>query len=233
MKATAAAALLPALLLCAPMAARACRVPAAPSALQSVPADAVVLARVTSVEGNSGRWHATARAWAVLSGALEGRDFSFSDGSHVICGGMYRPRPGRTVILYLQRAAGGMRVVDASAYWWARRSGDPRLARLNALLPLGPVRAPTRAEQGLIALAEPRITRPAGETDLSGYAIIFARSSAGSVRATRLRAARPRRLMVDDSEEMPTEAMCGCTLSEEIVDLDDLWRAGRLPPFDP
>jgi hypothetical protein len=221
----------------APGEASACRVPAPPATLRNLPADAIVLARITSVHWigprRERRWRATARAWALLSGAIDGPGFSFDSDSHIICGGAGTPRPGRPWIIYLQRSGDGMRVLDASAYWWSRRSGDPRVARLNELLPLGAVREPTRDEARMLDLAEPRVTLPTGQTDLSRYTRIYARSSAGTLQLLLLRAGPPRRLMVDYSEEFPTEASCRCTFVHQFVDLQDLWNAGRLPPFDP
>jgi len=226
--------LLPALALLAPAEAHACRIPTPPAALRDAEADAVVLARITSVDGAGQDWRATARAWALLSGAMAEPDIRFSSESHsAVCGTMSAPKPGGLWILYLQRSDDGMRVRDAASYWWARRSGDPRLGRLDTLLPLGAVREPTPTEARMLDLAEPRVALPAGETDLSRYTRIYARSSAGTLRALLLRAGPPRRLMVDYSEEFPTEASCRCTLVHQFVDLDDLWRAGRLPPFNP
>jgi hypothetical protein len=192
-----------------------------------------VLARVVSVQRFGRGWHATASAWAVLSGAVDRRVFAFSNDSHVHCSGMMPPKPGRQVILYLRGSGREMRVVDASTYWWARRSGDPRLWRLNALLPLGAVREPTRDELRLIALTDPRVTLPRGETNLSHHTRIYTRAAAGWVVVTLVRSDSPRRLMTDTTEELPTEEICGCTLTSQTVDLDDLWNAGRLPPFEP
>jgi hypothetical protein len=235
MKATGISILLAALGLFAPGEARACQVPTPPAALRAVPADAIVLARITSVDWIGARrerhWRATARAWTVLSGAIDGPDFSFDNETHFRCGGAGTPRPGGYWILYLQRTGDGMRILDASAYWWTRQSGDPRLAWLNTLLPLGAVREPTPDEARMLDLAEPRVRLPAGENDLSAFTRIYARSSAGTLRVRLLRTPTPRRLMADESEEMPTEEICGCTLIEQFVDLDDLWHAGRLPPF--
>ena len=217
--------------------AQACRVPPRPEALRTIEADAIVLALVTEVEVDGANWRATAVSRGTLMGDAPHREFSFDSGPAggmvVSCNQSWLPKLGRYGILYLRRYADGLRVDQIHPYWWARASGDPRLARLDRLLPLGAAREPTAAEARLLDLAEPRVELPPGVTDLSRYTRVYLRAAPSTVTGVLLRSGRPRRLIVDTGGEMPTEASCGCPLIHVRVELADLWAAGQLPPFNP
>jgi hypothetical protein len=146
---------------------------------------------------------------------------------------MGEPTPGRYYVLYLDKSDHGFQLLNGFPYWFARRSEDVRLALLNDLLPLGAARQPTPEESRLIGLAEPRLATQTGISDLSGYTRIYARTSAGRVRAMIFRSQTPERLMVYDHEELPTKESCGCDPITASVDLQDLWDAGELPAFNP
>lgn len=237
MKRAKVAVVLAALILSGATAAEACRIRPRPEALRRIEADAIVLALVTGLEVRGASWRATAVSRGVLTGRVRQRRFDFDNGSPgdvvVTCNQPWQPKLDRYQILYLQRSAGGLRVVQAYPYWWARASGDPRLARLSLLLPLGAAREPSASETRLLDLAEARIERPPGVAALNRYTRVYARVSASAVTGMLVRSRTPRRLIVDGSEELPTEQSCGCALIPVRVELEDLWRAGRLPPFDP
>lgn len=213
--------------------ALACRIPPRPEALRDMEAEAIVLVRVSAVEVSGRSWSAIGVTQGILMGSGTGRELSFANRPFDSCGQMAPPRLERYWVLYLQRSDGALRVRQAYPYWWARRSGDRRLRRLDALLPLGAARDASADEARLLELVEPRVRLPAGATDLSRYTRVYARTSASGVRGTLLRSRTPRRLIVDSSEELPTEESCGCHIVHVTVDLDDLWSAGRLPSFDP
>lgn len=224
--------LLIALTLFGPSEALACRIRPSPTALRDVRADAIVLAQITAVEGAGASWSATASSRGTLMGAVSERAFRFANQPYDSCRNMSRPRPGTYWVLYLQRSDGGLRVHEAYPFWWARQSGDRRLAGLNRLMPLGAAREATPDENRLLDLVEARIQIPAAQKSLSRYVRVYARSSASIVTGMLMRSRTPRRLMVDESEELPTEESCRCTLVHVSVDLDDLWSAGQLPPFN-
>jgi len=238
-KSASVAVLLIALNLFGPAEARACRVPPRPEALRNIEADAIVLALVTEHDVEGVNWRATAVSRGTLMGEAPHREFSFGSGPAfpgevvVSCGGSWVPKRNRYGILYLRRYADGLRVHRIYPYWWARASGDPRLARLDRLLPLGAAREPTAEEARLLDLAEPRIELPPGVTDLSRYTRVYERAAPSTVTGLLLRSATPRRLIVDSTGELPTEASCGCALIHVRVELADLWAAGQLPPFNP
>ena len=221
--------------LLAPSAASACRIPLRPEALRTVEADAVVLVQVTNVvsaEAVDG-WTATAAVRGNLVGSYAKREITFTNGTIVTCHQMSKPKLGRYYVLYLKRTDQGFRFRSGYPYWFARASGDARLAALSKLLPLGAARQPTAEEDHLLDLAEPRVSVRAGISDLSDYTRIYSRDSASSVRAMLFRSRSPGRLMVDSNEELPTADSCKCSHVEVIVDLNDLWAAGELPPFNP
>jgi len=219
--------------------AQACRIPPRPEALHSLEADAIALVLITDLQVDGASWRATAAYRGSLMGEVNQREFSVDNGPAypgevvVTCGGSWPPKLGRYGVLYLRRTADGLHPFRIYPYWWARASGDPRLAQLDRLLPLGAAREPTADEERLLALVEPRIELPPGVTDLSRYTRVYARAAPGTVTGLLLRSGRPRRLIVDGTEELPTEASCGCALIRVRVELDDLWAAGQLPPFNP
>lgn len=224
----------------APAAAQACRIPMRPEALRGIEAEAVVLVLITDRQVDGENWRATAVSRGTLMGRVREREFRIDNGPVfpgvvvVSCRGSWPPKLGRYGILYLQRAPGGQRVYQIYPYWWARASGDPRLARLDRLLPLGGAREPTAEEERLLDLAEPRIALPPGVTDLTRYTRVYARVAPGSVTGVLLLRSGPRRrLIVDDNSELPTEASCRCRLISVRAELDDLLAAGQLPPFNP
>ncbi|HEX8217137.1 MAG TPA: hypothetical protein VF577_06710 [Allosphingosinicella sp.] len=219
--------------------ARACRIPPRPEALRSIEADAIALVLITDLQADGATWRATGAYRGTLMGGVPQREFSFDAGpafageSVVSCGQSWPPKLGRYGVLYLRRTADGLRVYRIYPYWWARASRDPRLARLDRLLPLGAAREPTSEESRLLDLAEPRIKLPAGVSDLSHYTRVYERASPTIVTGRLLQSRTPRRLIVDSTGELPTEESCRCELIHVIVHLDDLWAAGQLPPFDP
>lgn len=226
------AALLASLLLM-PSAAMACRNPHEPSDLRDDPADAILLATIRKVEPKAdkwSRWAATASVDAQLWGRAGEREISFADEAPGSCEQIGQPRPGKYYVLYLRRHE-GWTSVRAMPFWWAWKSGDPRLAKLLKLFPLGPVRAPTEAEMKLVEPAEARVEWPGGKRD--DYTRIYSRASAGLVSVAFFRSRTPQRFMLDHSEEFPTRASCGCQLYQQVIDLYDLEKAGKLPPFNP
>ena len=82
-------------------------------------------------------------------------------------------------------------------------------------------------------IGEPRLKLPTGISDLSRYTRVYARTSATTVTGLLLRSRTPQRLIVDSTEELPTEESCSCKLVGVTVDLDALWAAGLLPAFNP
>jgi hypothetical protein len=221
--------------LLAPTAIMACRNPPEPSALRAKEADAIVLTTITDVQPTGGKiidWTAIATVTAQLWGKIAEREIPFEASSPGSCEGISKPRIGKFYVLYLRKHDGGF-LVNPNSFWWAWQSGDPRLAKLRELFPLGNVRHPTVAEAIILDYAERRLKLPEVRGKLSDYTRIYARSSAGSARAVLLRSRTPQRLMVDYDEEMPTRESCSCRLYEQFVDLQDLWNAGKLPPFNP
>lgn len=196
-------------------------------------ADAIVLVQVTDVELVDERWTATAAILGTLVGSHPTGQITFSHGPIVTCHQMAEPTLGRYYVLYLDNSDHDFRFLNGFPYWFARASEDVRLAALNDLLPLGAARQPTPEESRLIDFAEPRAATQTGISDLSGYTRIYARSSAGGVRAVIFRSQTPGRLMVFDHEELPTKESCGCDPITVSVDLQDLWDAGELPAFNP
>ena len=217
--------------------AQACRIPPRPEALRSLKADAIALVLITDRQVAGTSWRATGAYRGTLLGDVPQRKFSFDNGPAeeviVSCGQSWPPKLGRYGVLYLQRTVDGLRVAHVYPYWWARASLDPRLARLDRLLPLGAARETTSEEARLLDLAEPRLKLPTGISDLSRYTRVYARTSATTVTGLLLRSRTPQRLIVDSTEELPTEESCGCKLVRVTVDLDALWAAGLLPAFNP
>lgn len=232
-------AVLTALAALAPAGAQACRVAPRPEALQRVAADAIVLVLITSVRTEGLHWRATAVSRGTLMGNVRQREFSIDNGpgpDDVVinsCDHSWLPKLGRYGIMYMRRTPEGLRLNRISPYWWARASGDRRLARLERLLPLGAAREPTADDNRLLDLAEPRIELPDGVTDLSRYTRVYARPGPSSVVGMLIPARRPQRLIVDGTEELPSEQSCRCRPIRIRADLDDLLAAGRLPPFNP
>lgn len=216
----------------APTAAYACRVAPQPERLQREQADAIALVQIARVGGDDAEWHAVAAVRGSLAGTMLEDEVEY-DRPLIIssCDNWPPPKPGKYYVLYLRNREGGVTVTGQYPYWWARRSGDPRLSRLDELLPLGAVRQPTPDEERLIALAEPRIKLPAGSESLDDYTKIFARTSASYVSVALLRSENPQRLMADEHESFPTEPSCKCELIEVAVSLEDFYREGKLPPF--
>lgn len=221
--------------------AEACRVAPRPSALRALQADAIVLVTVTDLKVDGSAWRATGISRGTLMGKAPQRTFGFGslslDGDIVIISSCddqsWQPKVGRYSVLYLRNTAEGLRVHRAYPYWWARASLDPRLAKLDRLLPLGTARAPTAEESRLLDLAEARIELPPGVPGLSGYTRIYGRSSPGTVSGLLIRSRQPRRLIVDDPAELPTPKSCRCKPVALHINLHDLAAAGRLPPFNP
>lgn len=213
------------------------RVSEQPSALRHVRADAIVLVQVTEVtprgKADVDSWKATARIVARLSGeGPKGTYHLEGDGlSQPVP--MDRPKRGGYYVVYLSRGATGFDLVRGDPFWYARRSGDPRLSGLDRALPLGPVRSPTRKEEAMLDLIQPRVRDALHISDLSHFTQIYSRSGASTVGALVFRSKHPRRFMVDTSEEFPTEDSCRCRLTFGWIEVGDLWEAGRLPPFDP
>ena len=213
-----------------PAAAIACRSPPEPDELKDSPADTILLVTIKDVrptaETRWSAWAATATVNDVLLGKSAEREIEIADQGPGSCQIIGKPRLGKYYVLYLHRHDRGTSVT-AMPFWWAWRSGDPRVAGLRKLFPLGPVREPTHQERNLIHLAEQR-TRLHGD-----YTRVYARSSAGSLRVKFFRSKTPQLLMLDYTEEMPTRESCRCDLHEQSVDLQDLWEAGKLPEFKP
>ena len=217
--------------------AQACRIPSRPERLQSLEADAVVLVLITGVQVDGANWRATAVSRGSLSGHVRQREFSIDSGptGEIVssCDRSWLPKLDRYGVMYLRRTPDGFRLIRIYPYWWARMSGDRRLARLDRLLPLGAARAPTADEIRLLDLAEPRLELPAGIISVAGYTRIYARAAPGTVVGMLIPARRARRLIVDGTEELPTEASCRCRPIRVRAELGDLLAAGRLPPFNP
>ncbi|WP_129791763.1 hypothetical protein [Sphingosinicella sp. CPCC 101087] len=219
--------------------AQACRIAPRPDALRSLDADAIALVLITDLQVDGATWRATGAYRGTLMGHVPQREFSFDNrpafaGELVVsCNQSWPPKLGRYGVVYLRRTADGLRVHRVYPYWWARASHDPRLAPLDRLPPLGAARDATSKETRLLDLTEPRIELPAGVSELSRYTRVYARASPTIVTGMLLQSRTPRRLIVDSTEELPTEETCGCKLIHVRVHLDDLWAAGQLPPFNP
>jgi hypothetical protein len=216
--------------------AMACSVPTQPWALVGIEADAIVLVQIThsGAPAGPGRpWIATGASRGMVWGSAEAREFSFEGAPGGSCWNFGKPRLERYWLVYLKKSAGGVRVQLAAPFWWARTSEDKRLLRLDTLMPLGAARLPTREEETIIRLAEPRVKLPAGAKNLSGYTRIYAHSSSSTFRVAMFPSRNPRRLIVDSFEEWPTRESCRCALIEQMIDIQDLRDSGRIPPFDP
>lgn len=216
--------------------ATACRVPPRPTALAAVEADAIVLVRITHSEATgdwTSPWTASAALRAKLWGEVAEKDFTFRAAFPGSCRSTGMPRPERYWIAYLRKTAEGLQVQEAYPFWWARQSGDERLRRLDAAMPLGAARPPTAEEEWIIGLAEPRVKLPPGVKNLKGYTRIYAHSSSSTFRVTMFPSLHPRRLIVDSFEEWPTRQSCRCEPIEQMIDIQDLRDSGRIPPFDP
>lgn len=221
--------------LLAPSEALACRNPPDPPEIKEEKADAIVLAVISDVQptvGKWGKWVATASWRGKVLGEVSEREFQFEDNGPGSCYNYSKPKLGKHWVLFLRKNEGKYRVFPMP-YWWANRSGDPRVRRLSKLMPLGPVRVPTADEARILDFAEPRVRLPDGGAQLEKYTRLYARSSAGTVRIRFFRSRTPQRFMLDYDEEMPNREACGCQLHEQFVDLEDLWQAGKLPPFNP
>jgi hypothetical protein len=217
-----------------PSIASACRVPLRPAALRALKADAIVLVKIIDAKSSGYDWTATATVEGRLFGPHPKPNISFGNGGTVTsCGGMGAPKPDRFYVLYLQRTAEGLKYQSGYPFWFARTSGDPRLAKLNKLKPLGLAREPTTDEQQLIDLVEPRVLTKSGMATLFGYTQVYGRSSASWISVMLIRSRSSRRLIVDDPAEFPTVESCRCRPIELLIQADDLWAAGKLPPFDP
>lgn len=216
--------------------AMACRVPANPSVLAGVEADAIVLVRITHSGASTEPhrpWRASASLRGIVWGKVEARSFTFEGAYGGSCLNFGKPKLERYWLVYLRKSGGGVQVQVAAPYWWASRSQDRRLRRLDALLPLGAARPATADEEIIINLAEPRVKLPPGAKDLSRYTRIYAHSSSSTFKVTMFKSRNPRRLIVDSFEEWPTGESCRCKLSEQMIDIQDLRDSGRIPPFDP
>jgi hypothetical protein len=210
--------------------AMACRSPPEPHELKEQPADAILLTTAKDVRSTAekrwSQWFATVSVDALIWGKSGEREIIVTDQGPGTCQIVGKPKPGKYYVLYLRRID-GRTYVEAMPFWWAWQSGDPRLAKLMKLFPLSNVREPTAQEANMIDLAEQR-SRLLGD-----YTRIYARTSAGSLRLNFFRSKTPQTLMVDYSEELPTAASCRCDLHEQHIELQDLWEAGKLPPFNP
>ena len=228
------------LLILVPSEALACR-GVDPVDLKDEEADAIVLVTIKGVRQTGANqafpnwgpgWVATASVEAPILGSFAEQEIDFPQRGNGDCYQIGQPEIGRYYVLYLRKVEGGYYPL-AMPYWWVNRSGDPRVARLKKLFPIGPVRAPTPDEARMLDLAEPRVRLPHKGDRLEDYTRIYARSSAGTLRINFFRSRTPQRLIVDSDEEMPSRESCRCQLHEQFVDMQDLWTAGKLPPFDP
>lgn len=220
-------------MLVAPSAASACIVAFSPDRLRTMEGDAILLVQVTHMESVDEDWTANAAILGNLVGSHPQGQITFGPGVRLPCYAMADPTPGRYYVLYLNKSGNNFQFFTGFSYWFARRSGDIRFAALDKLLPLGAARQPTPEESRLIDLAEPRLAAQTKLTDLSSFTRIYARYSPGGVTAMIFRSKTPQRLIVYNSEELPTEESCGCDPIRVDVRLDDLWDAGELPPFNP
>lgn len=215
----------------------ACRSPPEPSELRNANADAIVLAQIAKVElaAEPGwrRWVATATKTDDVLGSPSRNEFTFADSGPGSCG-PGRPSLDGHWILYLKKDGEGFQVGSAWPFWWARASMDPRLRRLNTLLPLGIVRAPTAEESTTLDAVERMMSDamrgkerrkivivPTEVTDLSRYTRVYSRSSARLLSVEMFRSRTPKRLVSDIREQGPTEASCKCKLYHGVVDLDE------------
>ena len=212
-----------------------------PEDLNDDPADAIVLTTIQSVRKTGANqtfpnwapaWVATASVKAPLFGKFTENEVEYEERGPGDCYAMGVPRVETYWVIYLRKVK-DQYYPQAVPYWWAHRSGDPRVANLRRFLPLGPVRAPTPEETRILDLAEPRVRLPNGQAKLENYTRLYARSSAGIVRVRFFRSRTPQRFMLDHDEEMPDRKDCRCQIHEQFVDLEDLWKAGKLPPFEP
>ena len=214
----------------------ACAAPPQPSTLVGLEADAIVIVQVTHAETPTDPmrpWVATASSRGTVWGSVEANEFTFEGAYPGSCWNFGIPKLERYWVLYIRKSVEGIKVDRAAPFWWVRMSGDKRLERLDMLMPLGAARPATPEEEVLINFAEPRVRLPTGATDLSKYTRVYAHSSAGMVRVAILPSRKPQQLIVDSFEEWPTRASCRCEFTEQMIDVQDLRSAGKLPPFDP
>jgi hypothetical protein len=173
-------------LLFVPSEVLACRHPREPYDLKDDKADGIVLTTIKDVrlttEMKWPRWVATASVNAVLCRKSGENEITFTDEGPGSCQLTGKPKLGKYYVLYL-RQIDGRTFAEAMPFWWAWRSGDPRLAKLLKLMSIGNVREPTAEEASMLDLAEPRVRLPHESRSLDRYTRIYSRDSARLVRA--------------------------------------------------
>ena len=219
-----------------PYKAQACRNGVEPEDLKNMRADAIVLAKITSVQPTDSqwkRWSATAVKEADVWGSPPQKEFTFDDEGPGGCR-PGQPDPNSFWVLYGYQQGSTLRIGSAWPFWFARASRNVRLNRLNQLLPLGIVREPTAEESNTLDAVERtmsraiegkeerRVVHVSSEVkDLSRYTRVYSRSSARLLSVEMFRSRTPRRLVSDIREQGPTAASCNCTLYHGVIDLDE------------
>lgn len=216
--------------------ALACRVPPQPSLLRSVKADAIVLAQIANVEDieEQGwrRWAATATKTQNVWGSTAQIEFKFADTGNSC--GPGKPSDDGYWLFYLKKEGHRFQVSSAWPFWWARASMDTRLQRLDTVLPLGLVRAPTAHESRTLDAVEQMISdemqgkkvaeiirAPLEVGDLSRFTRVYSRSSPRWLSVEMFRSRTPQRLVSDIREQGPTEASCKCKLYHGVIELEE------------
>lgn len=208
-------AVLLALAVAVPSVASACRVPFRPESIRGMSADAIVLVQITAVEGTDRNWRAVATPRRTLVGPTIDDPLIYQVPPVAVdCDDWSRPNLGRYYILFLDRLETSITVNRQYQYWWARQSGDPRLAGMNEELPLGPVRQPTAEEVPLIDLVDKWLIEEFPAVDLSRHTRIYTRLLD---RVAWLPADEPQQLMIEDAEELPTPESCRCEVMQTFV----------------
>jgi len=216
--------------------AMACRSGPEPAELREVEANAIVLVRIKEVQRAGpapDSWEATTSRDATIFGRVTSSHFKVASAGSASCEpGM--PSLEEYWILYLKKDGEGFRVARAWPFWWARASMDPRLQRLNRMMPLGIVRVPTAEESTTLDAVEQMMSEalqgkertnvlrvPDGVIDLSRYTRVYSRASPQWLSVEMFRSRTPQRLVSDIREQGPTEVSCACKLHHGVIDLDE------------
>lgn len=195
-----------------------------PSDLHGRAATGIALARITAVRDQPDalrQWEAETVLLARLNGVVPKEVRAFADKGPGACGPS-RPEPGTEWVLYFQSINGVERITGAWPFWFARRSDDPRLKRLDVLRPLGTARAPTHAEEGIIALFEAMAKEKAGRRDFHRYTRVYSLTSPQGFAVEFVPSRTPRRLYVDPREAGPTNSSCKCKVTTLFVGAAEL-----------
>ena len=202
----------------------ACRHGVDPSDLRERAADGIALARIAAVHDKASawsRWEAEISVLAKLNGVIPPAVRTFADEGPGGCGPS-RPEPGTEWVVYFEKINGVHHITEAWPFWFARRSDDPRLKRLDTLRPLGTARTPSPSEEEIVALFEAKAIKETGRRDFLRFTRVYSLTSPKSFAVDFVPSRTPRRLYVDPREAGPTNTSCRCKLTTLFVDADGL-----------